>query len=355
MRTIAIIGAGFSGTATAVHLLKLARAPVRILLLDDHPELASGLAYSADHQGLSPQRARRPDVAGRLAAKRARRLQRAAGRADGRTRLHIAGPLRPLPPSASLQDAIESSGLVCARIWGRAKGLTQLHNRAHFWRIDLDDGHLLFADEEVLALGHPLLARVSALEPILAKRGYVRDPWSSWPQERPEKAPRRVLLLGTGLTMADVALRLALRGPEPPEILALSRHGRLPQPQAVFNRTTLPGNAIATIRASSGSIRELVRVVRALSHEVTDAGGDWREVITTCGPSHPLWPRLNSREAAIPATRAPYMGRPPPPTAASSPRRSSNNCRMRKAPRPRGRLVSEISRVPRSSILAHTR
>jgi uncharacterized NAD(P)/FAD-binding protein YdhS len=295
MRTIAIIGAGFSGTATAVHLLKRARTPVRILLLDDQPELASGLAYSADHQdcllnvpaGQMSLDASRPgdlvDFSGRQGMR--------TGAQDFMSRALYGRYL-----SASLQDAIESSGLVCARIWGRARRLAQLHNRAHFWRIDLDDGHLLFADEVVLALGNPPPARFSALEPIGETR-YVRDPWSSWPQERPEKAPRRVLLLGTGLTMTDVALRLALRGPEPPEILALSRHGRLPQPQAVFNRTSLPGNAIATIRASSGSIRELVRVVRALSHEVTDAGGDWREVINTVRKIAPeLWAGLNIAE-----------------------------------------------------------
>ena len=46
MRTIAIIGTGFSGTATAVHLLKRARSPVRIVLIDNQPEMAAGLAYS---------------------------------------------------------------------------------------------------------------------------------------------------------------------------------------------------------------------------------------------------------------------------------------------------------------------
>jgi uncharacterized NAD(P)/FAD-binding protein YdhS len=295
MRTIAIVGAGFSGTATAVHLLKRARTPVRILLLDDQPELASGLAYSADHQdcllnvpaGQMSLDASRP---GEL-VDFSRRQGMRTGAQDFVSRALYGRYL-----SASLQDAIESSGLVCARIWGRAKRLAQLHNQTHFWRIDLDDGHLLFADEVVLALGNPPPARFAALEPIRETR-YVRDPWGSWPQEKPEKAPRRVLLLGTGLTMADVALRLSLRGPEPPEILALSRHGRLPQPQTVFNRTALPSDAIATIRASSGSIRKLVRVVRALSHEVTHAGGDWREVINTVRKIAPeLWAGLNIAE-----------------------------------------------------------
>jgi uncharacterized NAD(P)/FAD-binding protein YdhS len=296
MRTIAIIGAGFSGTATAVHLLKRARTPVRILLLDDHPELAAGLAYSADQQDCLLNV---PAGQMSLDASRPGELVDFAGRQGMRTGAQdfVSRALYGRYLSASLQDAIESSGLVCARIWGRAKRLAQLHNRAHFWRIDLDDGHLLFADEVVLALGNPPPARVSALQPMRARRWYVSDPWGSWPQERPEKAPRRVLLLGTGLTMVDVALRLALRGPEPPEILALSRHGRLPQHQTVFNRTTLPGDAIATIRASSGSIRKLVRIVHALSRKVTDAGGDWREVINAVRKIAPeLWAGLSIAE-----------------------------------------------------------
>jgi uncharacterized NAD(P)/FAD-binding protein YdhS len=295
MRTIAIIGAGFSGTATAVHLLERARNPVRIVLLDDHPDIAAGLAYSAEQRDFLLN-----VPAGQMSLDGARPSELVEfGRRQGTplgAQDFVSRALYGRYLSARLLDAIESSGLVCARIWGRAKRLTQLHNRAHFWRIDLDDGHLLFADEVVLALGNPPPARLPALEPLRETR-YVRDPWSSWPQERPEKAPRRVLLLGTGLTMADVALRLALRGPQPPEILALSRHGRLPQPQTVFNRTTLPGDALATIRASSGSIRELVRVVRALSRDVTDAGGDWREVINTVRKVAPeLWVGLTIAE-----------------------------------------------------------
>jgi uncharacterized NAD(P)/FAD-binding protein YdhS len=296
MRTIAIIGAGFSGTATAVHLLERARTPVRIVLLDDQPDVAAGLAYSAEQQdfllnvpaGQMSLDASRP---GEL-VEFGRRQGTRAGAQDFVSRALYGRYL-----SARLQDAIESSGMMCARIWGRAKRLTRIHNHAHFWRIDLDDGHSLFADEVVLALGNPQPTRLPALEPIRGTRWHVRDPWSSWPLEKPEKAPRRVLLLGTGLTMADVAMRLALRGPEPPEILALSRHGRLPQAQTVFNRAALRGDAITTIRAASGSLRELLRVVRALSREVTDLGGDWREVINTVRKIAPeLWAGLGLAE-----------------------------------------------------------
>ena len=289
MRTIAIIGAGFSGTATAIHLLRHARTPIRVVLLDDRPEMTAGLAYSAEQRdcllnvpaGQMSLDVSRPAELIDFATRQGKRV----GAQDFLSRALYGSYL-----SASLQDAIESSAMECVRIWGRAKRLTQVYGRAHSWRLDLDDGHVLFADEIVLALGNPGPARLPALQGLRGTSGYVSDPWSAWPEVKPAMAPRRVLLLGTGLTMADVALRLAFCGPEPPEILALSRRGRLPQPQTAFNRAALPNDAVATIRAA-GSLRELVRVVRTLCRQV---GGDWREVISAVRKIAPrLWAGLS--------------------------------------------------------------
>jgi uncharacterized NAD(P)/FAD-binding protein YdhS len=293
MRTIAIIGAGFSGTATAVYLLRRTRTPLRVVLIDDQPEMAGGLAYSPGQRdcllnvpaGQMSLDASRPDALIDFAARQGIRV----GAHDFLSRALYGRYL-----CASLQDAIESAGIEFARIWGRVKRLAQLHDRARSWRIDLDDGHLVLADEVVLAMGNPRPARLAALQAIRGTKWYVHDPWGSWPEERPDRAPRRILLLGTGLTMADVALRLAMRGPEPPEILAVSRRGRLPQPQSGFNRATVLVDAVATLRASGGSLRKLVRVVHALSYQINGVGGDWREVINSVRTIAPeLWAGLS--------------------------------------------------------------
>lgn len=293
MRTIAIIGAGFSGTATAVHLLRRARNPVRLVLIDDQPEMAAGLAYGPGQQdcllnvpaGQMSLDASRPAEFVDFAVRQGMPV----GTQDFLSRALYGRYL-----CASLLAATESAGIECARILGRVARLTQLRNRARSWRIDLDDSHLILADEVVLAIGNPRHARLPALQAVRGTSWYVQDPWGVWPQERLERAPRRVLLLGTGLTMADVALRLALRGPEPPEILALSRHGRLPQPQTSFNRAALLSNAVATIRASGGSLRNLVRIVHTLSRQLNGVGGDWREVINAVRKIAPeLWAGLD--------------------------------------------------------------
>lgn len=296
MRTIAIIGAGFSGTATAVHLLRRAHAPMRIVLIDDQPETAAGLAYAPGQQdcllnvpaGQMSLDASRPGELVDFATRLGMRI----GAQDFLSRALYGRYL-----CETLQDATESAGTECTRIWGRVARLTQLHDRARSWRVDLNDGHLIFADEVVLAIGNPRPARLPALQAIRGTSWYVHDPWSSWPQERPDRAPRRVLLIGTGLTMADVALRLALNGPQPPEILALSRHGHLPQAQTAFNRATLLTDAVATIRGSSTSLRKLVRVVHALSRQVNGVGGDWREVINAVRKIAPdLWAGLSDAD-----------------------------------------------------------
>ncbi len=296
MRTIAIIGAGFSGTATAVHLLRRARSPVRIVLIDDQPEIAAGLAYAPGHgdcllnvpAGQMSLDASSPDELVDFALRQGMQI----GPQEFLSRALYGRYL-----CESLQRARASSGMECTRVWGRVARLAQFHNRARSWRIDLEDGHLILADEVVLAIGNPRPSRLPALQAIRGTSWYVHDPWGEWPQETLQTAPRRVLLLGTGLTMADVALRLALRGSEPPEILALSRRGRLPQAQTEFNRASLLTDAVATLRGSAGSLRSLVSVVHGLSHQLNGVGGDWREVINAVRKIAPeLWAALNAED-----------------------------------------------------------
>lgn len=46
--TIAIVGAGFSGSLVAAHLLKSANRPLVIKLIEQRPEIGKGVAYSTN-------------------------------------------------------------------------------------------------------------------------------------------------------------------------------------------------------------------------------------------------------------------------------------------------------------------
>jgi uncharacterized NAD(P)/FAD-binding protein YdhS len=98
--------------------------------------------------------------------------------------------------------------------------------------------------------------------------------------------------------MIDAALRLAAVRPRVRRIHVLSRHGLLPEPQAVG--ATAPRNPdMRPLDEAGGSARRLTRAFRALMRETVAAGGDWREVLALSRARLPaLWIGLSTRERA---------------------------------------------------------
>jgi uncharacterized NAD(P)/FAD-binding protein YdhS len=125
----------------------------------------------------------------------------------------------------------------------------------------------------------------------------VRDPWSIAAQAGEEI--QSVLLLGSGLTMIDAALRLAALRPRVRHIHVLSRHGWLPQAQAAHHRPARAPKARDALDAASGSVRSLTRAFRELAREVIEGGGDWREVMALARAQIPaLWKSLDTAQRA---------------------------------------------------------
>lgn len=101
----------------------------------------------------------------------------------------------------------------------------------HFLRLiaQLYDNRTIVADKVVLALGH-FPSRPPQVESnvVLNSKRYLRNPWDAAGIARiPSNEP--VLLLGTGLTMVDVAATLLTVTPKRP-IAAISRRGLVPHP-----------------------------------------------------------------------------------------------------------------------------
>ncbi len=122
---------------------------------------------------------------------------------------------------------------------------------------------------------------------LLERRAFLENPWNV---ERLREIPRdgAVLIIGTGLTMADVIASLLARGHRGP-ITAISRHGLLPRKSGPAS--VPPGLDLSAW--PSASVAHYVKSIRAEMDRVEAEGLSWRGVFTALRvQSGYLWSRL---------------------------------------------------------------
>ena len=296
---VAIVGAGFSGTTLAIHLLREAAArsskPVRVTLVDPRTELGAGVAYATRDYPyplnvaagqMSVDSSRPGDFLEYLKAQGIH-----AGPGDYLPRQVYGDYLRARLAEAR---AAAPSNVECTHHRASAWQLRRQDDR---WLLWLDDGTPVTADDVVLAVGNPPPATPAELTHLAHSRRYVRDPWSIGTLANEEIGS--VLLVGSGLTMVDAALRLAALRPRVRHIHVLSRHGWMPEAQASSAATAIKPDVAGELDAARGSTRRLVRAFRKLTKQVDDAGGDWREVIGLArGQLAAQWRALGNAERA---------------------------------------------------------
>jgi len=157
------------------------------------------------------------------------------------------------------------------------------------YRVLLDDGQTLQAGSVVLAVGalSPRPLRTVSAN-ALASGAYELDPWSL---VRRSAVPRRVLVIGTGLTAVDTLLAAARRWPGA-ELVAVSRHGLLPFVHPPFPLGPYPGQAKlnAALLASRG-VRSMLRCFRDTLRTTPQV--DWRTLVDGMRPVNArLWQKL---------------------------------------------------------------
>jgi len=151
-------------------------------------------------------------------------------------------------------------------------------------------------DATVLALGAlpPQPLRGVSAEALASGR-YIVDPWALMASSENRPAPRKVVLIGLGLTAVDVLLELSARWPQA-EFTAISRHGLLPE--AHLNAAAAPagdsGELIESMRESP-DVRQWLHLLRdALAHE-----RDWRTILDSLRPhTSSLWRELDVEQRA---------------------------------------------------------
>jgi uncharacterized NAD(P)/FAD-binding protein YdhS len=286
---VAVIGGGASGTLAAAHLTRVAAARgTRLeLLLIDPVEAGQGVAYSTPDrrhrlnvpaQGMTawpddPEHFLRwvrrhvaPDFpAGGFVARRHYRAYLA----------HV------------LEDAVAAaSGVRLTQLRARA---TDLRRHGRRLRVTFDDGTSRPIDAAVLATGHDAPSTAWAPAQLRRSSRFVADPWAGG-NEPTVPAGGRVLLVGAGLTMADMAMKWGDRsGRAGADVHVTSRHGLLP-----LGHAEEPVQAAELDRLPDGPIT--LAEARRLVFDHIRRTGNWRAAIDGLRPiTSALWQRLDER------------------------------------------------------------
>ncbi|UJB18992.1 MULTISPECIES: FAD/NAD(P)-binding protein [Lysobacter] len=270
---ITIVGAGFSGSALASELARQAGPGVELCLVGQTESYGRGVAYGeARPEHLLNVRASdlgaTPDRPGGFAD-----WLNLTDRARGSylPRLLYGEYLH-----AQLQTAVAGSTAGFSQI--RHEAIAVERASAGF-RVHLADGSDFVSDRVVLALGALPPQPLPGVGPRLAIHpSYLGWPWQDGAIDA--IAPdARLLIVGTGLTMADVVVTLQRRGHRG-QIVALSRHGLLPRAHG-----EQPPEAIALPPAVLHALdrhapRELLRALRTLTPVIAD----WRSLVDALRP-----------------------------------------------------------------------
>ncbi|WP_022970771.1 FAD/NAD(P)-binding protein [Xanthomonas maliensis] len=279
---ITVIGAGFCGTALVRALAQTAEADVRITLVGVADTFGSGVAYGAARpEHLLNVRAKDLGIDAQAPTAFADSLHLGdSGRLEFLPRLAYGDYLR-----SELDAAISASRASIVRLSQEAVAVERVRNGL---RVFLANGDAFHSDRVVLAVGALQPQALAGIGPRLSVHPrYIGWPWQGDALAR-LSPDDDVLIVGTGLTMVDVALSLRARGHRG-RLLAISRRGLAPQahlrqPGAALE---LPPHLQRALK--DADLRGLLRGVRQLSAVVDD----WRRVVDALRPHlQPLWQRL---------------------------------------------------------------
>jgi uncharacterized NAD(P)/FAD-binding protein YdhS len=282
---VAVVGAGFSGVLTALSVLEAGRSNVRVHLVERAERFGVGTAYGTrqpDHllnvraANMSADPAKPDDFMLWLSRQRGAAADAFAFASRAEYGRYIQERLRRVAQAEAGADRLQLTGDEAVAVTPRADGL--------YLRLAL--GRELRADAVVLATGNARPSNDVLPDPdFRGSASYVGDPWSGSLERIGAEDP--VLLLGTGLTMADVIATLDAQG-HSGRLLALSRRGLTPRVHA-----RVAGECEPWRRAPDE------RLSRGLNRFRREAAGapDWRAAFDALRPTtQDLWRELSHAE-----------------------------------------------------------
>lgn len=296
--SVAVIGGGFTGACFALHLAERAAGPLALHVIEPRAELGRGVAYDSDepaHRINVPST--RMSIYPGDESHFDRWLRASGAVADDPDAVLVDGRIFPRRAvfgryaTESLYTALARRPAVAfSHHRTRAVGVTPL---ADGYRIALEDGTGIEADLVVLATSHPPPGPPAELAVLTGTPGYVPDPWAAGALDA-VGLDDRVVIAGTGLTMADIVAALALRGHRGP-VTVVSRRGLFSRghpdrPVEPWGRFDVPPPATAL---------SLLRHIRAELAAASAAGEPWQAVLDAVRrDAQALWAALPVRQRA---------------------------------------------------------
>lgn len=277
-RAVAVIGGGLSGMLATAALARQARGPLRVALWEPRASIGAGLAYG-------------DAAAWHLLNVPANRASLVQGDPTHFARWAGIEPEAFAPrrlfaryAEAVLRDALAAAPhLAVDHVRQRAVAAEPIRGG---FAVRGTDGTRRDCQAVVIAVGtfpsRPLRALLQA--PATAADRLVDDPWRL--AAGPAVPPGEVLLLGSGLTMADTVASLLKHGHEGP-FLSVSRHGLLPEIRQITPTLPPPLAADQAGRGVGWLLRELRAAVRR------HGPADWQAMFESLRPvTVPLWMAL---------------------------------------------------------------
>ncbi|MEW6640696.1 MAG: FAD/NAD(P)-binding protein [Pseudomonadota bacterium] len=288
--TVAIIGGGVSGATTALALSRLAPGAFTIIVIEPREQIGRGLAYSTEDPAHrinvpAPRMEVHPDNPehfGRwLTARAIARTDPAAQLPDGR-----------LFPSRHAYGSYISDQLsAIADIRHRRTHATAVRRAAGRHHIACADRDVVVADIVVLAICHPPPTVPIALAPLSGTPRLIADPWAAGAFDTiiPDE---RVLIVGTGLTMADIVATLDRRDHRG-TVTAISRRGQRSKPH-----TTQPAEPFGDFLSPPPvTALALLRRIRMTLARAATEGLSWHPVLDQVRlQGQSIWQALSVRE-----------------------------------------------------------
>ena len=273
---VAIVGGGFSGTMVAA---QLARRGIGSVLIDGSGRLGRGVAFSTRQPAhLLNVRAEAMSAWPDDPQDFAKRFEGEGGDPRGFAPRELFGRY--------LGDIL-AEALASGRVATRAATACGATRDGEGWTVALDDGGSLTARAVVLATGNQA---PDVLPPLRgAGAHFIANPWGAEAQAAVAALAENggdALIVGTGLTMVDLALSLDAAGHRG-RIVALSRRGLIPRGHADFDPAP-----VSLDEVPQGSPRALLRWLRRRS-----AATGWRAAVDSLRPhSQALWQGFDEAE-----------------------------------------------------------